>query len=385
MRTNNWPSFRERPLWIHASSGEFEYAKAVIREIKNRRPDLPIVVTYFSPTYAKSVERFPGVDFSLPLPLDLPGPISSFLKRINPCQLLIARTDFWPELLTQARRRQIPIQVFAYTQKEKSNKPWSLSRQLARWRLELVDRVDCVTEDDLKNVEALKPKHTLATVQGDTRYDQVRYRLDHPKQLPSVLKPVRTCMVAGSTWAEDEAVLLPALRSVLQEARMQLILVPHEPTPNHIASLKKELESMGLSYSLYSEGKPWSDRAVLLVDQVGILAELYLWGDLAFVGGSFRKTVHSVMEALGASCLTYVGPLHTNNREAIEFHSLTFDGRPGVHVVRNAGEFEAKVRDDLSDMTKRQQFKEALLKDFNGRLGASSKLAKSFVTGQRTF
>src|SRR6185437_14055342 len=60
-----WPSFSKAPLWIHASSGEFEYAKPSIREMKQRDPSLPIVVTYFSPTYAKVIESFPGVDLAL--------------------------------------------------------------------------------------------------------------------------------------------------------------------------------------------------------------------------------------------------------------------------------------------------------------------------------
>src|SRR4051812_29225034 len=105
MQTRDWPRLSKNPVWIHASSGEFEYAKPVIRELKARHPDIPIVVTYFSPTFALGVENFPGVDFALPLPLDLPGPCTSFLKHVNPRVLLIARTDFWPEMLSQVRRR----------------------------------------------------------------------------------------------------------------------------------------------------------------------------------------------------------------------------------------------------------------------------------------
>lgn len=367
MKAREFPKFDRPPIWIHASSGEFEYAKPVIREMRERYPDIPIVVTYFSPTFALGVENFPGVDFALPLPLDLPGPCAAFLNRVKPRALLIARTDFWPEMLTQTRRRGIPIQVFSYTQRP-VKAGW-----LTRFRLNLIDQVDCVSVNDRQNVEALGIDAKI-DVLGDTRYDQVRFRLDHPKEIPATLKPARPCMVAGSTWTQDEDILLPGLRAVLSERRMQLILVPHEPDANHIAVLKSQLEERGLTYALFSEQRQWNDKNVLIVDRVGVLAELYLWADLAFVGGSFRRTVHSVMEALGAGAVTFVGPKHTNNREAMEFKAIRLGEWPALHVVNSEKELEKAVRRCLANPALRTQFKIDLKKEFNSRLGASRRL-----------
>ncbi len=55
VRVEPFPSYSPQPLWIHAASGEFEYAKSVIRELKTRDPNTPILVTYFSPTFAQSM------------------------------------------------------------------------------------------------------------------------------------------------------------------------------------------------------------------------------------------------------------------------------------------------------------------------------------------
>ncbi|MBX3022220.1 MAG: hypothetical protein KF799_11150 [Bdellovibrionales bacterium] len=370
LQRREFPLFQTPPIWIHASSGEFEYAKPVIRELKQTHPEIPIVVTYFSPTFALGVENFPGVDFALPLPLDLPGPCANFLKKVKPRALLIARTDFWPEMLSQARARGIPIQVFSYTQKQK-RLSW-----LTRFRLNLTDQVDCVSQEDQRNIEPLKVRARL-TVLGDTRYDQVRFRLDHPKELPAVLKPTRPCLVAGSTWPQDEDILLTGLRSLLNEKRLQMILVPHEPDPSHISDLKSQLEQRGLSYALYSEQRHWEDKDVLLVDRVGVLAELYLWADFAFIGGSFRRNVHSVMESLGAGCVTIVGPKHTNNREAMEFNNIQIEGWPAVSVVNSETEFENLLRERLRHPAIRVQFKAILKSEFNGRLGASRRLLES--------
>lgn len=368
-----YPEFAMRPVWIHAASGEFEYAKSVIRELKMRAPHIPVVVTYFSPTYSKQVQGFPGVDFAMPLPLDLPGPVSSFLKRVNPRCLLLARTDFWPEVLAQTRARGIPIHVFSYTQKDPSRLGY-FGRIFARWRLSLVDQIHCVSLEDKKNVETLKVEAATAAT-GDTRYDQVLYRLTHPKTLPTALKPAKPAVIAGSTWPEDEKVLLRAMKPILQQNRAQLILVPHEPSPKHIAELKQKLEQEGLTYRLFSEETSWSDRHVLLVDQVGWLAELYAWCDLAFIGGSFRKTVHSVMEALGAGLPTFVGPLHTNNREAIEFQRIMVAQAPAVTVAKDASQLSESIMLRLKGELDRAHSE--LKSEFQGRLGASPKLVNS--------
>jgi 3-deoxy-D-manno-octulosonic-acid transferase len=370
MQARDWPRLTKRPVWIHASSGEFEYAKPVIRELKTRHPEVPIVVTYFSPTFALGVENFPGVDFALPLPLDLPGPCASFIRKVNPRLLLIARTDFWPEMLTQARERGIPIRVFSYTQSGRK------SRWLSRFRLNLTDEVDCVSADDRRNLETLNAKPKVFVL-GDTRYDQVRFRLDHPKEIPPVLKPTLPSMVAGSTWPQDEEVLLPALTELLKNRKIQLILVPHEPTESHIADLKSQLEEKEISYALFSEQRRWNDKAVLLVDRVGVLAELYLWADYAFVGGSFRKTVHSVMEALGAGCMTFVGPKHNNNREALEFKNLQIANYPALQVVQSVTDLETKLKTALANPNGTTAFKIALKEEFNRRLGASRRLIDS--------
>lgn len=367
MRRKTWPKFGQNPIWIHAASGEFEYAKPVIRQLKLSAPDIPIVVTYFSPTFSLSVENFPGVDFALPLPLDLPGPCASFLKHIQPRLLLIARTDIWPEILTQTRIRKVPIHLFSYTQKPLTR----FGRTFAKFRLSFVDQVDCVSDEDLNLLLELGVGPTLDTL-GDTRYDQVHHRLAHPKALPEILKPKSICLVAGSTWPEDEKVLFTALQPLLVAEQLKLILVPHEPTPAHIESLRADLRLNGLKYALFSDERDWEDKAVLLVDKVGVLAELYLWGNLAFVGGSYRSTVHSVMEPLGAGAVTFVGPKNQNNREAQEFKALTVMGRKALIEAKDAESLQLEIEKALE--LDHKSYRAQLIKAFDLKRGASARL-----------
>ncbi len=362
----------QRPIWIHAASGEFEYAKSVIRGLKESAPGIPIVVTYFSPTFAKVVKDFPDVDRSFPLPIDLPGSCRSFLHKINPRVLLVARTDLWPELLEQCSQLKIPVILFSYTQKTFQS---PLKKLFTRWTFHWIRTVYCVSLSDKQNLAPLKLK-TPVEVMGDTRYDQVGYRLSHPKPISPSVRPKGDipCFVAGSTWPQDEAVLIRGLASLLRANSLRLILVPHEPTKAHLQDLEVLLDKFSLKYAYFSAMASWDDADVLIVDKTGHLADLYSWGQFAFVGGSFRKSVHSVMEAIGAGCLTFVGPMHENNREALEFKSLPIAGRHGLEVIHTATELQLKVQKALNDRKSLERFAMELRSEFQRRMGASAKL-----------
>ncbi|MGE0764252.1 MAG: 3-deoxy-D-manno-octulosonic acid transferase [Bdellovibrionales bacterium] len=370
----DWPRWigNEPTLWIHCASGEFEYAKSIVREWRRIRPDHRIFVSYYSPTYRQAIENTPEVDFSAPLPLDLPGPLAQFIKRLEPLQLAIARTDLWPELCAQARRQNIPISLFSAT--SRPLKWWeTLAKPVIRWRLELVDRILAVSEDDFRGFQQIGVRVPIQSI-GDSRYDQVFHRLDHSKNLKVKLHKNSTpILVAGSSWSEDEEVLLSATAELVKTGRLRLILVPHEPTSHHIDTLKKEIQKWNFKPQIYSETLTW-DGEVLLVDQVGILAELYTWGDLAFVGGSFKKSVHSVMEPLACGLPTLVGPHHHNNREAIQFQkhplgkNLTI-----VTSANNSIELQTKIEQILK--TDPRTLKEKIRAKIQEQKGAATQIA----------
>ena len=190
---NNRPEFLQGCYWIHASSGEFEYAKAVIREIKSNEPSAKIVATYSSPSYAKSIIGFEGVDHAEPLPFDIPGPIRGFISHYQPKMLLIARTDLWPEILWQCGRKNIPRVLFSCSFPKQSTGIG------LRWKSYLYNFLDYiyVIKDSDRNVliKNFKLTHPKIAVIGDTRVDQVLFRLSQspiPKRDDS-----RICFLAS--------------------------------------------------------------------------------------------------------------------------------------------------------------------------------------------
>ncbi len=334
----------ENTLWCHCASGEFEYAKPVLRLLKTQFPKSQVVVTFTSPSVRKSLNGAPDIDVYGPLPWDLEEPLIKFIDFFKPKALIVARTDLWPNMLQVARKKNIPRLLFSATCSDDIFKKNSVARFFKTQLFKELTEIHCVSSDDQKNLKALHLQ-TPIKIFGDTRYDQAVARLQNAKTLKPYLKDrSRQILIAGSTWPQDEEVLSLLIADAFRESwPVDFILVPHEPTSSHIRRLQALLHAQGLKSHLYSSNEPWPPGDVLIVDQVGILADLYAYGNFAFVGGSFRKSVHSVMEPLAAGLLTAVGPYHKNNREACEFQNFKISQKSPITMVQtvpNSDEFK---------------------------------------------
>ncbi len=366
-----------KTVLIHCASGEFEYAKPVIREIKLQFPDSHVLVTFLSESYRKSIEKDPLVDWAGPLPFHSLKKMRVLLDHFKPDRVLIARTDIWPNLVFAAREQGIRIGVFSATlpRASEGRLPF-LASVGSRFRFSGIDKIASVNPPSQKWTE--NSTDCLIQVLGDSRYDQVLHRLKQARPLPSKLlglTPSRV-WVLGSTWPEDESALWPTIRFVVTEKNFTVILVPHEPTKSHIAELTHHCSQDSLRYELWSvmgsEPRTTATQGkVLLVDQVGWLADLYPLADWAFVGGSFRGSVHSVMEPLAAGCRTLVGPFHQNNAEALEF--LKLEPSP-IKVVQSARDAAGLLDDE--GQTGKWPTKDQIQKEIQARSGASKRIVR---------
>jgi 3-deoxy-D-manno-octulosonic-acid transferase len=314
--TPKWHALALRQsVWIHASSGEIEYAKPLIRDIKKQSPTTSIVVTYSSESAEKLFENIrDSVDFFIPLPWDDVYSTRYLIKKLNPQILLFSRTDLWPELIYQANDLQIPTGVISYFPKISFSSKIILKNLLSK--LSFISCVDQKTQTQIEDLN-LAPLPIIVT-QGDARFDQAFTRLEKKSQIQ--FKPNQSTICMGSTWPEDEAHLFP-LFLTLRAANNRLILSPHDVSPENIARLSLELKKLKIAYSLLSELnlEKELDIPFLLVDRIGYLADLYRFSTIAFVGGSFKSRVHSVMEPLCCGLPVITGPLMKNNPEALKY------------------------------------------------------------------
>ncbi len=318
-------------ILFHAASGEIEYVKSIIRELRTKDPQLNIFVSYSSPSAEKlflnikdSVTQF------FALPWDSPLKTKLFLENVNPDLIVFSRTDFWPELIHQAHLKNIPIiAVSVYTQFGFLQNIW-LKFVLSKFKY-----VSAVSESVTLQLNQLLPKSVQIEYLPDTRYDQVLHRLSQPSRFE--IQSVQNTIVFGSTWPEDEDVLLKCVPELLSLG-YKIIWCPHDVSQTRIESLHARLTAF--SFDLFSQQQsPYSfEKQILILDQIGFLADIYRYSQITFVGGSFKSKVHSVMEPLCAGNSVIVGPYYKNNPEAIDFLNTDL-----VQSIQTASDFITAV------------------------------------------
>lgn len=371
-------------VWIHAASmGEYEQARPLLQEIGQRFPAAVRVLTFFSPSAYANINRanIPAEAVSY-LPFDSLCRARRFLRLVNPNAAIIIRHDFWPNHLWEAKRRGVTLVLAdaSVSANARSRRHKPVVRHFNRAVLETFDAICAVSAEASQSLKNLLRYPERLIITGDTRYDQVLFRTQSKKietVLPEKWRDSSMRFVAGSTWPSDEEILLPAFvaaRNQLPELRM--ILVPHEPTPEHLEQLEKRLakyELLGVRLSQISpsspEPSPPLSPSVLLVDRIGILAILYSAGQVAFVGGSFGPGVHSVLEAAVHGVPVLVGPRFRNSPEAIELAAQNL-----LASVANVEECQQKLLELFQDSALRQE-KGARHREFVlARCGASARV-----------
>lgn len=315
-----------RPLaWFHAPSvGEGLQARAVIEALRARRPEVQIAYTFFSPS-AEGFARGVPADWADYLPLDLPDDVGRALDLLRPAALAFSKTDVWPTLARAADQRGVRLALLSATLPAGSSRLGGPARWLLTPAYRRLQCVAAISGADADRFAALGVPAARRTVMGDARFDQVWARAEERDLAAPLLRPFADSraptLVAGSTWPIDEERLLPAVRRCRDAGQpLRVILVPHEPTPDHLAATEALLDRLGLAHArLGAVLDGGLVPEVVVVDRVGVLGSLYAVADLAYVGGGWgRAGLHSVLEPAAFGAPVLFGPWHANAREAAE-------------------------------------------------------------------
>lgn len=367
-----------RPLaWFHAPSvGEGHQARAVIQAFRARRPDAQVVYTFFSP----SAERFAATvdaDFADYLPLDAAGDVRRALDALKPGVIAFSKYDVWPVLTREAAARGVRLLLLSATLPASAGRLRGPARALLGAAYGRLDTVGAISAQDAERFGGLGVPAARRAVMGDARFDQVWGRVETVARGSGLLAPFaesdRPTIVAGSTWPEDERHLLAAVGSLVEKGRgVRLVLVPHEPTPEHVRQARRRMTELGLGWTMISELRPGDESPVVLVDRVGVLGELYAVADVAYVGGGFGSAgLHSVLEPAAFGAPVLFGPRHANAREAGE---LVAAG--GAFEVASAEEVE-RVLAGLLDVYETRAHAGAAAREYvHTRLGAAGRGAE---------
>ncbi|MCO6483949.1 MAG: hypothetical protein J5I62_14270 [Flavobacteriales bacterium] len=329
LRKGQWKRMEEAAprlqgcLWMHcASVGEFEQGRPVLEAIKQQRPELPVLLTFFSPSGYEAAKAFPLATHVDLLPPDGRRNAERMQRLVKPRAAVFVKYEFWYHHLRALGERQVPtFLVSALFRKDQPFFRW----YGGAWRRMLRTFTMIFTQDEASRRLVAPLVQGRAVVGGDTRFDRVAAIRAEGKELPLARawaghSPVLVC---GSTWPPDEQLLAQALHA-MGTAAPKCLLVPHEL---HEAQLQRaeqlfpkplvrwgELENGDAANLAATLGK--ERQGTLLVDRMGLLARLYGHGRVAYVGGGFTDGIHSLLEAAAWGIPVIFGPKHRKFPEA---------------------------------------------------------------------
>jgi 3-deoxy-D-manno-octulosonic-acid transferase len=312
----------ERPvIWLHAVSvGEVLAVSRLIAELDRALPAWQILISTTTRTgQALARQRF-GAYRVFYCPLDLPWAVSAYLNALKPRMLVLAETEFWPNLLRGCDRRQIPVVVVNARISDRSWPRYHALRNLWRPFLSRIRRALAQTETDANRLRTigLVPEHV--SVGGNLKFDVRVAEEAEATRLLRALGPDLRFLVAGSTLDGEEAALLNAWPKLLAANRnLAMVLAPRHP--ERFAAVTTLLDQSGVAWvprSIWKDPAPakLAPGQIVLLDTIGELASVYTLASVAFVGGSLFPTGgHNPLEPAQFGVPIVMGPHYANFRD----------------------------------------------------------------------
>ena len=360
-------------VWMHISSmGEYEQGLPVIRALRQRIPKSEVVITFFSPSGYENVTIREDANVMISyIPLDSYWHARKFIDIVGPDAAMVVRHDIWPNHQWRLQARGIPSMLIDASIPDQRRVTYRIFQIFFRQIFKTFSRVCTVSQQSAERLKRVYPAQDRLHVCGDTRYDQVLRRVSETGKIDHLLKSRyfgrRKCLVAGSTWPSDERVILdPIADLAAHDTEFIAIVAPHEPTAEHLDAIESHFRAREIPLARLSglRGvRTWSFR-ILLIDRIGLLANLYALGSAAFVGGGFGPGVHNVLEPAAHGCAVMFGPNHLNSVEAQQMVE-----RGGAQVITNpaaAGVVLNGVFFDAEEAAKRGENARAMVLENQG-------------------
>jgi len=345
-RLNAVISTEDKVIWFHcASLGEYEQGLPVFEQIKSHYPNHKIVLSFFSPSGYEIKKHAPIADVVVYLPLDTTSNSKAFLNTIHPDLVVFVKYEFWPNYLNELKKRQIQsLLISALFRKDQS-----FFKFYGAWMRKSLQAFEHIfVQNNASKVLLNSINYTDVSVSGDTRFDRVANQLDMDNELDFIkdFKQDKLCVVAGSTWPEDEQLLIEYINASAKD--LKFIIAPHNIKPHQIQGLKKALQKPSILFSEKSDANI-SEAQVFIIDTIGILSKIYSYANIAYVGGAMGATgLHNTLEPAVFGIPIIIGNHYDNFPEAYEMIAHN-----GMFSISNQSEFDTTLNELVSNTQKR--------------------------------
>lgn len=332
----------QKPLvWFHcASLGEFEQGRPVIERFREEFPAYTILLTFYSPSGYQIRKSYKGADYVFYLPADTCSNAKMFLDLWKPDIAVFIKYEYWYNFLHALRKRNIPVVVVSAIFQPGQH----FFRPFGGWFRKHLRDVSHFFVQDQQSEELLRGIGiSRLTLSGDTRFDRVMAIARNPAdiRLLEAFTKGHPILIAGSTWEADEHLLAQIWRE--RTLPLKMLIAPHQIHEEAIRRLANQFGAHTRRFSELKDAVP-QDTEVLIIDSIGMLSQLYRYGDVAYIGGGFGKGIHNILEAATFGLPVIFGPRYQTFREAVDL--IERGGAFSVQTAKDASEILQTLLDD---------------------------------------
>jgi len=307
-------------IWIHAASvGEVNAIKSLIIALLNKHVNKTFILSTMTKTGLESAGQIHPKLITTLFPIDFIFFMKRAFRMLNPELVILVETEFWPNMLSIAKRKNVPVIIVNGRISERTYPKYKRFSFFWKPLWKAVKSVSAQSEHDANRFKSLGFKDVINN-------KNLKFCLQLPKfdRLKTRIKwnisKNDFIIVFGSSRPGEEKLIKEKIPIIKKEiSNLKLILVPrHLERISEVKEIFKEL-----NYQLYTELK--NKPEIIIVDKMGILTEAYAMSDLAIVGGSFfdfgghnplEPAIYGLPIIMGefySSCLDSVNKLKQND------------------------------------------------------------------------
>ncbi len=370
----------KKTVVIHSSSlGEYQQSIPLMDELLKKGYN--VLHSFFSPSGYKNCKIAQGNIAKTYLPFDSFGKSRRFLESVNPEMLIFMRYDLWYNLIYHAKQKNIRL-VVANARYDEKDRTWTLPvvSSFKKTMYRMLDDVFVIDDFDKENyqriLEGYGPKVVKA---GDSKFERV-YQTASAKNIDGIFPGIdlesKKVFVMGSSWKDDEDVVLPAVDKALKyEPDLLTLLVPHEPKATKIDAIERSLEAFeNIRFIRLSDIEKYSGENLIIIDRMGILSRLYSQAYLSYVGGGFRTGLHNILEP----AIFNMPIFFANNVKNSDEDEILIEKGCGILVV-NSKQFYRRFRELLSNKEMRDEIGRKCKEVFSNSAGIAESIVNKIT------
>ena len=337
------PSIRERlgffesetdasAVWVHAVSvGEVRAVDSLLGGLREQFPQKRVVISTTTATgRALALERS-DLDRVIYFPLDFPSAVRRCLDRIRPDLIVVAETEIWPNFMRECDRRKIPVFMVNGRISDQSFKHYRLARGWLGSVLRKYRILGMQSEMDADRIRSIGAPKDKVVVFGNLKYDLRGPERELESMFKATLNQLQPLIVAASTAAEEEPLVLEAYHRLREtQPGLKLLIAPR--LPERFGEVERMLQSKGSTYVRRSAITPETEPPdILLLDTIGELTSVFEYATLVFMGGTLvPRGGHNLLEPGLFSKPVVFGPHMENFRDMAR---AFLDARAAIQVA----------------------------------------------------